>query len=95
MSAEPRGYAKKNDSETPPRRSKRAWGKAKGAEAMGCRFRGSLRRHGVVGDRFFFASLPLSFARPLPRNAHALRVKMILPDSWAATDPRGSRRGFV
>ncbi|HUY32981.1 MAG TPA: hypothetical protein VMV69_09385, partial [Pirellulales bacterium] len=36
-----------------PKRSKRAWGKAKGGAAIGCRFRGSLRRHGVFGSRFF------------------------------------------
>jgi len=35
---------KKNDSETPPKRSKRAWGRAKGAEAIVGRFRGLLRQ---------------------------------------------------
>ena len=38
-----------------PKRSKRAWGRAKGGAAIGCRFRGSLRRHGVFGSRFFFS----------------------------------------
>ncbi|HUY34451.1 MAG TPA: hypothetical protein VMV69_17020 [Pirellulales bacterium] len=44
---------------------------------------------------FFRCAAVLFFARPLLRNVRAFFVKMILPVSWAATDHRGLRRGFV
>ncbi|HUY33580.1 MAG TPA: hypothetical protein VMV69_12595 [Pirellulales bacterium] len=37
---------------------------------------------------FFFRFAAVFVARPLLRNVRAFFVKMILPDSWAATDPR-------
>ena len=46
-----------------------------------------------IRKSFFFASLAFSFARPLLRNVRALGVKMILPDSWAATAPRACAAG--
>ncbi|HUY34260.1 MAG TPA: hypothetical protein VMV69_16050 [Pirellulales bacterium] len=52
-SSAPRRYAKKNDSETHPKRSKRAWGKAKGAKATVARFRGLLRVLGLSEIVFF------------------------------------------
>jgi len=64
MSAAPRRYAKKNDSETPPKRSKSAWGGAKGVEAIVGRFRGMLRVLGL-SEIVFFASLPFFFRTPV------------------------------
>ncbi|HUY34256.1 MAG TPA: hypothetical protein VMV69_16030, partial [Pirellulales bacterium] len=79
-----------------PKRSKRAWGKAKGGAAIGCRLRGSLRRHGVFGSRFFFRFAVVSFfARSLLRNERVFSENDPYRFVGRVADPPSLRRGLV
>jgi len=50
---------------------------------------------GIRKSFFFRFAAVLFLARSLLRNERAFSGKMILPLSWAATDPVSLRRGLV
>jgi len=79
-----------------PKRSKRAWGAAKGGAAIGCRFRGSLRRHGVFGSRFFSLRRRFVF-RTFVAAQRACFFRKNDPSSFVGrcADPVSLRRGLV